>query len=1198
MSDYMPGNPALREFHISRDARDRYEVEDTLFALNGNVIFANFRAARELAQKINAQRDLLSFPDQAVGAGQLNAMGVIDEIMHHTIDLYQQERVPQVMSQALVFLETRVGKEALDAVLTLFATTYPTTAVYRGTLSAEAYLAGETEGKPHRAIVLEELLLLWLSNINPARMSFLELFDDTPLEALPAYSEVLTGLHDFFDSQPPFGPDNENLVDMLLAPIRKAPHSLEAQLEFIRTRWVTFLGSYLYRLLSSLDLLAEENKAFFGFGPGPEALLPFEFAGQELEIEAFSPDSDWMPRVVIIAKNAYVWLDQLSKEYQQPITRLDQIPDAELDKLAHWGLTGLWLIGLWERSKASKRIKQIMGNADAVASAYSLYDYRIAEDLGGEGAYNDLKARAWRRGIRMGSDMVPNHMGIDSSWVVYHPDWFIQLPYSPFPSYSFNGEDLCEDPRVGIYLEDHYYTHSDAAVVFKRVDQWTGDTRFIYHGNDGTSMPWNDTAQLNYLNPEVREAVIQTILEVARRSPIIRFDAAMTLAKRHYQRLWYPEPGTGGDIASRADYGMTKAQFDAAIPEEFWREVVDRVAAESPGTLLLAEAFWMMEGYFVRTLGMHRVYNSAFMNMLRDEKNAEYRQLIKNTLEFDPQILKRYVNFMNNPDEKTAVEQFGKGDKYFGICTLMATLPGLPMFGHGQVEGYAEKYGMEFRRAYWDEHADPWLVTRHEQQVFPLLHKRYLFAEVDHYLLFDYYTPEGYVDENVFAYTNKTGEEHSLVMYHNRYAETRGWIHTSAASVVKGADGEKTLVQKTIADGLDIPNRADMYVIFRDAAHNLEYLRNCAEVHKQGLYTELHAYQVHVFVNFHLIQDNEWGHYGQLAAHLHGRGVPSIEEALRELFLEPLHAPLRMLISAPAFRWLAETRFAAPEDLVRVLDQVEAKMLDLLEAAKTSSQGAGDAEAIAQEVREKLATILALSSLVELPATEETTEEAPEVAGSEVTASAKVESSAEVRLRPLRMVLGAESAIAEGLESDDPAVLGTLLGWLFLHPLGKIMDAENYAAITAIWMDEWLLGKVFASALQDVGLETDDSQRAAAAIKILLDYRTWLDAAVTDSGDSAYEMLRTMLQERPIQAHLGVNRYEGIVWFNKEALEQLLWWVLLLATVEALSKPDSAAAATAQDIARVYNLIRRVLEAQAVSEYQVAKLLEAAHALD
>ena len=110
-----------------------------------------------------------------------------------------------------------------------------------------------------------------------------------------------------------------------------------------------------------------------------------------------------------------------------------------------------------------------------------------------------------------------------------------------------------------------------------------------------------------------------------------------------------------------------------------------------PDTLLLAEAFWLMEGYFVRTLGMHRVYNSAFMNMLRDEENANYRSVIKNTLEFDPEVLKRYVNFMNNPDERTAVDQFGKGDKYFGVCTLMATLPGLPMFGHGQSRGLYRK---------------------------------------------------------------------------------------------------------------------------------------------------------------------------------------------------------------------------------------------------------------------------------------------------------------------------------------------------------------------------------------------------------------------------------------------------------------------------------------------------------------------------
>ena len=78
---------------------------------------------------------------------------------------------------------------------------------------------------------------------------------------------------------------------------------------------------------------------------------------------------------------------------------------------------------------------------------------------------------------------------------------------------------LSPDGRISINIEDHYYDRTDAAVVFKRYDHSNGETRYIYHGNDGTTMPWNDTAQLNYLNPEVREAVIQTILHVARQIP-------------------------------------------------------------------------------------------------------------------------------------------------------------------------------------------------------------------------------------------------------------------------------------------------------------------------------------------------------------------------------------------------------------------------------------------------------------------------------------------------------------------------------------------------------------------------------------------------------------------------------------------------------------------------------------------------------
>ena len=536
---------------------------------------------------------------------------------------------------------------------------------------------------------------------------------------------------------PDLGEGRGGLLALLLS-VQEGGGSLADQLVRLRARWGFAVEEFLRRLTLGGDLLKEEESALwaqfhppaqgrFGGGTEPTASVPNYAAGMQ-EYEAFSPDQEWMPRTVMIAKSTFVWLNQLSRFYSRPIATLDQIPDEELQTLARRGMNALWLIGVWERSRASKTIKNLCGNPDAVASAYSLYDYRIAEALGGEPAYRDLRDRCARFGIRLASDMVPNHMGIDSPWVVNHPEWFLARDDSPYPAYSFNGPDLSGDDRIEIKIEDHYYEQTDAAVVFLRRDKWTGSQQYTYHGNDGTSFPWNDTAQLNYLSGQVREQVMQAILQVARQFPIIRFDAAMTLAKRHIQRLWFPTPGSGGAIPSRAESAMTTSEFDAAIPEEFWREVVDRVAREVPGTLLLAEAFWLMEGYFVRTLGMHRVYNSAFMVMLRDEDNANYRKVLKNTLEFDPGIMKRYVNFMSNPDERTAIDQFGSGDKFFGVATLMATLPGLPMFGHGQVEGFTEKYGMEYYRPRYDEWSNDSLVERHNREIAPLLHDRALFA--------------------------------------------------------------------------------------------------------------------------------------------------------------------------------------------------------------------------------------------------------------------------------------------------------------------------------------------------------------------------------------------------------------------------------------------------------------------------------------
>jgi glycosidase len=1125
----------VRQLHVSREARHRYGLGEALFGLRGSVLVADLARARQLAARMNRARALGDAPGTpTIAAGELGALGILHEIFHHVIGRYDERLSPGALRDAVTELEEEIGGRRLTRVLARFEAEFPD--------GAEPVPAHDppppdqpkpVPGSPEaRAEELEELLLLALTNGNPAAEPLRELFDDAPLAAGTDYPLVIARLEELLDSGPPL-PGGESLVSMLRAPMLASPTSLAGQLRYIRERWAGLLAELglLDKLLLSLDVLAEEERALhlrFGGGGAGIAEAP-SFTGLDAEPERFSSDSDWMPRVVMIAKSTYVWLDQLSRRHARDIRTLDAIPDEELDRLARWGVTGLWLIGLWERSKASQRIKQLRGNPDAVASAYSLDDYRIADDLGGEDAFARLRERAWARGIRMASDMVPNHMGIDSRWVAEHPDWFLSLPQPPYPSYGFGGPDLSSDERVGIFLEDHYYDSSDAAVVFRRLDRSTDENRYLYHGNDGTSFPWNDTAQLDYLKAEVREAVIRTILDVARRSPIIRFDAAMVLAKKHVRRLWYPEPGEGGAIPSRAEHALPRAAFDAAMPKEFWREVVDRVAAEVPDTLLLAEAFWLMEGYFVRTLGMHRVYNSAFMHMLRDEDNAGYRRVMKETLEFDPAILQRYVNFMSNPDERTAIDQFGKDDKYFGVATLLATLPGLPMLGHGQVEGFGEKYGMEFRRAFLDEQPDTWLVERHEREVFPLFHRRGWFAGAEDFTLYDFVRDDGSVDENVFAYSNGRGPTRSLVVYHNRFASTAGWIRESAAFAVKGADGSKSLARRTLGEALALGGAGDdVLLAFRDARSGLEYLRPAGELRERGLWVQLDAYQGHVFWELREIRDAA-GLWRRLADHLGGRGVASLEDALRELELEPVHAAVRSALAVPAFLDLVRGRSSAA---LGVLDRPLAAMA---EAVRTATGTTGKPDDVVGVTRARLERIAA---------------------------------TADESARPRDPVAGAFA---------DPWHRAVLAGWSVFEPLGGLASTGLTGATSRAWFDELQLAPVVAAALQGAGLD-EAAAAAAARVRALLAVPRLSNVGGRTAPERARRLVEAWLVHEDVRPFLRVNAWEGTEWFGRDEWRELLDWTLLLDRIDGA--PDG------------WPTLKRLLEAADAAGYRLDRLRE------
>ncbi|MCX6829048.1 MAG: alpha-amylase family glycosyl hydrolase [candidate division Zixibacteria bacterium] len=1137
-------------FHLSRKALDWLEFPSLVNTPSSGAPASEIYLLRQLADRINEKRIHSAQLPDPIHAGQLASVSILVDLFRYIIESYCHEEQPGAIPRGLDWTGQQRGRFTVTRPPLSFVSLFPPISVLQGKQTENEYLSDSMSSPLVSDTIVREIMLLFISIANPAFRPFRILFDDTDLERESPYVSMVQGLERFFATQPPFRPVGLTLFECLFEPIRACPDSLEEQLAYIRQHWAHFLPlDLLERLLLAIDILEEEN-TLRGLGPGPSKALRFDVdtygskAGY-FEPSAFSLDADWMSNVVLIAKSVYVWIYQLSRKYQRDIRLLSDIPDEELDRLAGWGFTGLWLIGLWERSSASQKIKQIMGNPEAVSSAYSLYDYVIAHDLGGEEAFQDLKHRAWRRGIRLASDMVPNHTGIYSKWVIEHPQWFLQTDYPPFPVYQYTGVDLSEDPRVCIQIEDGYWQHRDASVVFKRIDKWTGDTKYLLHGNDGTSMPWNDTAQMNFLLPEVREAVIQTILHVARQFPIIRFDAAMTLAKRHYQRLWFPEPGEGGAIPSRAEHGMTKEQFDALMPKEFWREVVDRIAQEVPDTLLLAEAFWLMEGYFVRTLGVHRVYNSAFMNMLKMEDNAKYRTTIKNVLEFSPEVLKRFVNFMNNPDELTAVEQFGRGDKYFGVAVMLVTMPGLPMIGHGQVEGFAEKYGMEYRRSYWDEPVDQEMVHRHETQIFPLMRRRHLFSGAANFAFYDFHTPDGWVDENVFAYSNRAGEERAIILYNNAYNTTRGHIHTSTQ--INIGDGDKTvLVRRTLSEALGLNNDDNCFYAFRNYQSGLEYIQPGRQLAEQGLFVELYAYQYNAFLDFREIRDTD-GSWRTLEQRLAGAGVPNLDEAYRELQLEPILKPFRALMNSGMLRELLH-------DYPASRNQFRAAMTEFYASV---GQFTGVTVKIEPFINQACARLDALAS-------------------TRATTVMKEDSSASDTVTP---------------QPEPPLHLNldhVVLAWLMLEPLG-LFRADRYrtpsSVLAAARAEQWLLQKATARAFEELLADSGNAYWDSRLVLILMAHSDLLAPA---NSRELGESFRQALMETAVQEYLQLHSFNNTLWVNKERLERM---------VDALICPLLLTARTDHTSVKINpadlrTSAQRLLSAADQAGYQVEKMLK------
>jgi hypothetical protein len=558
---------------------------------------------------------------------------------------------------------------------------------------------------------------------------------------------------------------------------------------------------------------------------------------------------------------------------------------------------------------------------------------------------------------------------------------------------------------------------------------------------------------------------------------------------------------------------------------------------------------------------MHRVYNSAFMNMLKNEHNDQYRSSIKNVLEFNPEILKRFVNFMNNPDEDTAVAQFGKGDKYFGVCTMMVTMPGLPMFGHGQIEGYTEKYGMEYRKAYWDEQVDQDLIQRHEREIFPVMRLRHLFSDVKNFCLYDFYTPDGHVNENVFAYSNSHEGQHGLVVYHNKFADTSGWINMSSAYSVKVNETDRKLEQKSLGQALGVHQQDNYFVIFREQISGQEFIRRSRELREQGLFISLNAYQTQVFINFREVEDNVWQQYANLEKYLNGRGVPNIEEALKEIFLMPLHQAFRQLMNRELFQKLFEQqqdRITGKADR-KTLSTVSDRMTNLLQQVKHFGSGSGQPEKLSIKYSEYLQILLDIPIL-------------PKKADCSGVRQAQVT-----------------------LKSVSKFYAGNRIHWYGLlalsmvKELGQVIRENEAAQQSRAALDEWLLQKIIIQNFYELGIPHEQVQELSHLMKVLVTHQNWWEVEVPEKR-KAFTILEKLLKDEEVRSFLNVNRYREILWFNLERFEKLMQWLLSIAVLEIISTEEKRQ--VCEQVVTVYKIIQKIERARKKSDYQLEKLLE------
>ena len=352
--------------------------------------------------------------------------------------------------------------------------------------------------------------------------------------------------------------------------------------------------------------------------------------------------------------NTRVWLTALSRQLGRRAT-LDDIPDAELDRLAAMGIDWIWLLSVWQTGAAAQAVSRSnpewrhdfeqtlpdLTEDDIPGSGFAITGYTVHRDLGGDTALARVRERMRQRGLKLMLDFVPNHMAPDHPWVEEHSEYFI-------PGTEM---DLARAPKN--------YTWAR---------RQRGDLLLAY-GRDPYFDGWPDTLQLNYGNPALQEAMIGELTRISEQCDGVRCDMAMLVLPDVFERTW----------GIRAPL--------------FWPEATRRVRERTPGFCFMAEVYWDRE-WDMQQQGFDYAYDKRLYDRLREGHARSVREHFHAGLDYQDKL----ARFLENHDEPRAAATFPSGQhEAAAVITFLA--PGLRFFHQGQFEGRLKRISPHLGRA-------------------------------------------------------------------------------------------------------------------------------------------------------------------------------------------------------------------------------------------------------------------------------------------------------------------------------------------------------------------------------------------------------------------------------------------------------------------------------------------------------------------